>query len=104
MKLGDALTVTQVYRRRTRYRPSAHGSWNVTIKVWETEQINPRAGIYLGTRTIWNGTRTWEDEVGNIFEPEEHIKAALVCFSTHENPVYVPVPEERANDDQSLSR
>lgn len=91
MKLGDDLTVDRVYRRCTRYRTSEHGSWNVTLKVWEATSIEPRVGIYLGQRTLWNGTRTWEDEVGNVFEPEEHIKALLVCFSTHENPVYVPI-------------
>jgi hypothetical protein len=37
--------------------------------------------------------RDWEDEVGAIFIPDKdgHFKAALVCFSTRENPVYVPV-------------
>lgn len=91
MQLGDKVIVTQVYHRYTRSRPSIYGSWNVTLKVWEVMPIKPRIAIYLGKRTIWNGTHTWDDEVGNVFEPEEHITAALVCFSTRENPVYVPI-------------
>ena len=96
MKLGDEITANRVYVRHTRSRPSTHGAWSVTVKVWEAESINPRTGIYLGKRTLWNGTRTWEDEVGNGFEPEEHIQALLVCFSTNENPVYVPIEQEQS--------
>jgi hypothetical protein len=66
----------------------------VTVKEWIYWPIKPRKGIFLGSRTLWNGTRSWEGEVGNIFEPEEHIKAALVCLSTWENPVYVPWEED----------
>ena len=91
MKLGDAVTFDKVYDRYTRSRPSKNGNWNITVKVWEAIPISPRVGIYLGKRTLWNGTRTWEDEVGNVFEPEEHIQAILVCFSVNNNPVYVPV-------------
>jgi hypothetical protein len=53
--------------------------------------IKPRQGIYLGKRTLWNGTRIFEHEVGNIFEPEHHLRAMVVCFSEHENPVYAPI-------------
>jgi hypothetical protein len=96
MKLGDPITVNQIYKRCTRSRPSKHGAWSVTVKIWEAMPIKPREAIYLGKRTLWNGTRTWEDEVGNIFEPEDHFTAMLVCFSTHENPVYVPMKEDTA--------
>ena len=94
MKLGDAITTSHVYVRYTRSRPSKNGAWSVTVKVWEAVPIKPRTGIYLGKRTLWNGTRTWEDEVGNVFEPEEHIQALLVCFSTNENPVYIPTEKD----------
>lgn len=91
MNFGDTITVTQVYHRRTRYRHNSRTMYDDTLKVWEPWTIKPRPAIYLGLRTLSNGVREWEDEVGAIFHPETHIKAALVCFSTRENPVYVPI-------------
>lgn len=98
MKFGETVIVSATYWRRTTYRMSKNGPWNITVKVWERKEITPRLAIYLGKRTLWNGTRTWEDEVGNVFEPEEHIKALLVCFSAHTNPVYVPVDSVALHD------
>lgn len=91
MKLGDTVTITQVYRRRQRSRVIRNNSQ--TTKIWEAWPIKPRTAIYLGLRTLSNGVREWEDEVGAIYIPDTdgYIKAALVCFSTKENPVYVPV-------------
>ena len=92
MKLGDILTVTQVYKRRTRYQQNGKRP-DTTLKVWEAWPIKERQAIYLGLRTLCNGVREWEDEVGGIFIPDKdgHFQAMLVCFSTRENPVYVPV-------------
>ena len=93
MKLGDALTITQVYKRRDRSRWNDRTHHAQTLKVWEPWSIKPRQAIFLGWRTLSNGVRHWEDEVGGVFTPDKdgYIKAALVCFSTTENPVYVPV-------------
>lgn len=94
MKLGDTFTVTQVYRRRGRSVPmigKGH-TYHVTRKEWFIWPIKPRDAIFLGWRTLSNGVREWENEVGAIYTPDKdgYIKAALVCFSPHENPVYVP--------------
>lgn len=96
MKLGDNLTITQVYRRRERRRPGRYQ--DQVVKVWELWPITPRQAIFLGWRTLCNGTREWEDEVGAIFTPDKdgYFKAALVCFSTRENPVYVPAENDHA--------
>jgi hypothetical protein len=93
MKLGDDLTITQVYRRRTRYDRSKHGNYDLRMKVWEACEIKPRQAIFLGYRTLRNGSSQWEDEVGYVFDQEDHFVAMLVCFSTRENPVYVPKQE-----------
>lgn len=90
MKLGDTITITQVYKRRTHYRQNDRRP-DTTLKVWETWPIKERQAIFLGWRTLVDGVREWEDEVGGIFIPERHFRAALVCFSTRENPVYVPI-------------
>jgi hypothetical protein len=93
-KLGDAVTVTRVYQRRTKYEhriPRQH--YDTRMKVWEAWDIKPRRAIFLGLRTLCNGASEWEDEVGYVFDPDKegYFKAALVCFSTRENPVYAPV-------------
>lgn len=91
--LGDTLTITQVYRRRTRSVSNERGSGYHTRKEWYIWPIKERQAIFLGWRTLSNGVREWEDEVGAIYQPDKdgYIKAALVCFSTRENPVYVPI-------------
>lgn len=94
MKLGDMLTITQVYQRRTRYeRCLSRQQHSTRMRVWEAADIKPRQAIFLGLRTLCNGSSEWENEVGYVFDPDKdgYIKAALVCFSTKENPVYVPV-------------
>jgi hypothetical protein len=94
MKLGDEITITQVYHRRERTRWNERSQHHETLKVWEPWTVKPRPAIFLGWRTLVNGVREWYDpEVGNIFIPDKdgYIKAALVCFSTRENPVYAPV-------------
>lgn len=62
------------------------------LKFWETKLFpnnkGRRKGIFLGVRYLQNGLREFDD--GYIFIPESYIKAALVCFSKRENPVYVP--------------
>lgn len=94
MNLGDALTITQVYRRCTRYEQSERFRRNLRMRVWEVRDIKPRNAIFLGYRTLRNGSSEWEDEAGYIFEPEAHFRAMLVCFSPHENPVYTPITQE----------
>ena len=93
MKLGDEVTITRVYHRRTRYERSNHGNYTLRMKVWEAQDITPRQAIFLGYRTLCNGAAEWEDEAGYVFEPSAggHVRAMLVCLSTKENPVYVPM-------------
>lgn len=95
MEFGDTITVTRVYERRTRYRTNERFHSDDRVKVWELIEVKPRAAIFLGERTLRNGITSWEDEVGMIFTPDKdgHFRAALVCFSPHENPVYAPLDQ-----------
>lgn len=88
--LGSPVTITKIYHRRQ--HSQSDGRYTYTRKVWEPWAIKPRAALFLGWRTLINGRREWEPEVGAVFVPDKdgYIKAALVCFSTTENPVYVP--------------
>jgi hypothetical protein len=82
---GATVTVSAVLRRRTRHRTHLNDE-----KYWDAWSIKPRTALYIGTRTLSNGERWWEDEVGNVYEPKTYFRAALVVFSAKEKPVFVP--------------
>lgn len=85
---GSTVTCTAKLVRKTR---NTRG-WGAD-KVWEVEIIPPRLGIYIGYRTLVNGRREVEDEMGYVFEPKEYFRAALVVFSARTKPVLVPMSE-----------
>lgn len=86
MNLGDKVICTAKFVRVTRVRRGYSAD-----KVWEAWPTPPRTGTYIGYRTLANGRREFEEEVGYIFEPKEHFRAALVVFSERTKPVLVPV-------------
>ena len=81
MTLGQAITFSATLERKRARNCVA----------WHARLHAPRAGIYLGTRTLSDGTRTWEDEIGYVFSPTAYHTVALVAFSLTRNPVYVPM-------------
>jgi len=83
MKLGDRVIFTARL-----HRVRARGTSRVT---WQRIATNTRDGIYIGTRTLWDGNRSFEDEVGYIFEPISHFEAALVVFAERQKPIFVPL-------------
>lgn len=89
VEFGAVVTVSAVYRRR--YQHNEQGPrWGVR-KYWDAWKIKPRDGLYIGGRTLSNGQRWYEDEVGAVYEPAEYFRAALVVFSERERPVLVPL-------------
>jgi hypothetical protein len=93
VKLGDKVTVSAVLHRRQEYKGDR--KWGVH-KYWDAWEITPRAGLYIGGRTLSNGQRWYEDEVGAVYEPETYFRAALVVFSEREKPVFVPLDQLEA--------
>lgn len=85
MKLGDKVTCTAILHRKMKIIKGWHAE-----KFWRADPIEPRQGLYIGARTLANGERWIEDEVGYVFEAKERFRAALVVFSARENPVLVP--------------
>ena len=83
MKLGDRVVFTARLQR-------AHHKIGTRV-YWKQIETNPRDGIYIGTRTLWDGKRSLEDEVGYIFEPISHFEAALVVFAERQKPIFVPL-------------
>jgi hypothetical protein len=62
-----------------------------TYKYWMSRPIEKRDGIFLGLRTLSDGTTSYDYEEGTRYKPKHYIKAAVVCFSEKESPVYVPI-------------
>ena len=91
MKFGDTVTVkgtlyrTCERRQRKQYsgleRPQPY-------KLWKEREIKPRQAILIGFRTLQNGFKYWEPEVGWIFAGDEQVKAVLVVFNERERPVF----------------
>jgi hypothetical protein len=82
MKLGTRVTCTARY---VRSRTHKHRNWYAM-------SMKAREGMYIGTRTLANGTAEWEGEdEGMVFQADEYFRVALVVFSERENPVYVPL-------------
>lgn len=86
MTLGQAVTFSATLQRKIERGRHADRL------AWHAQQHEPRAGIYLGTRTLSDGTRLWEsEEVGYIFSPTAYHTVVLVAYSLTRNPVYVPL-------------
>lgn len=96
LDFGCIVRCSKILKRRTTYKefPSKiEGLRNTRRrwKYWDEVQGSVKEGIFLGYRTLHNGTSEWESEVGYIFDSHESFKAALVCPSDKKNPVYVPL-------------
>ena len=59
------------------------------FKVWEETPFALSSAIFLGYRYLKNGHLTYSYEEGCLFHEHERFKAALVCYSVNENPIYV---------------
>lgn len=113
-EFGQRVTVTARFVRRWRAAsPRSRKVWErldgfTVADAWKSQRVESREGIFLGYRTLADGHVTNYYDEGTIFEAEHHFKAALVCLSEREKPVYVPLdamlptprqPEEEATDD-----
>jgi hypothetical protein len=86
---GGTVGFSSTLERKTESRPDATGRYPRTWKVWTAKAHEPRTGIFLGWRTLRDGTRDWE-EGGPYFEAKgAPLAAALVSYSTTRKPVYV---------------
>lgn len=89
---GDMVSITHKYERKLEYRKnSKNGLMNITWKMWVKEPYEKYNCIFLGYRTLANGIREYEYEVGYSLYPKEFIKAALICVNEKLNPIYVPL-------------
>ena len=89
---GQQVSFSHVYVRAMKMIDDKNGNkWAIPWKIWEKWPYSTGHGLFLGVRTLSNGTREfWEDE-GYTFIPKEYFRVALICPSTTKNPVYVPL-------------
>jgi len=89
MKLGDTIKITGHYVRISRSPKS-----DVTIYEWKYLSFpEPRWGIFLGYRTLHNGSKSWKKvlfgkPIEGAFVTHTHVRAMLVCTSSKSNPFY----------------
>ena len=93
IKHGQKVKFTHRLKRTTQTRQTEVTSgrtYNTLWKVW-AEIPYQGDGLFLGMRTLRNGTRYWLDEAGYVFEPKEYIQTALISQDSTSNPFYVPL-------------
>jgi len=84
LRYGERILVTALYKRKFRYGLQAAG----VEAYWET-YTHRAGGIYLGQRTLANGTVSHASD-GHNFKATEYLRVALVSIGPSRNPVYVP--------------
>lgn len=58
-------------------------------RVWKEWQFAaPFRAMYIGYRTVYDGYREWEDEVGYIFTPHAHREVWLFVRDARQNPIH----------------
>jgi len=92
MKHGTKVKITKKLVRESQRKHT--GKFWQRWKIWKPVEYCSE-GIFLGYRTVQDGTTDWEDEVGMIFMKKSCYKVALVSPSAKENPIYVPLENMR---------
>lgn len=87
---GSTVTATVELMRTERSENRTVNGKNklVHIKYWKSLPIKV-TGIFIGFRTLYNGTVMWAEYEGTTFKPESKIRAAIIVPSARRNPVYV---------------
>lgn len=89
---GKRVTVSAELRRRWKQKALPNKRQQSGYKYWFTEEMkSPRKGIFLGYRHLRDGYIRKSFDEGDEFVMDKQHKAALVCLSERENPIYVPL-------------
>jgi hypothetical protein len=93
MKWGDRVKASAVLKR---VRPGDGR------REWQSSPLKvPVTAVFLGYRTLSNGiVDFYPDHIE--YHGKEYIRAALVSFGPHENPVYAPPDAIKENDHDHL--
>jgi hypothetical protein len=93
-KYGDRVSISKKLRRvqrsEMRLNEFTVKSQEVSLKIWITHDFCRTNCIFLGERTLSNGSRGYDMDYGYIYYPVDYFKAALVSPGPNESPVYVP--------------
>lgn len=78
---GDKIAVNEKYVR----------VYENGMKIWKSVKCDLNNCIYLGTRTLSNGSIRYSWDDGTDYRPTTHFPAAIICPSDKHNPIYVPI-------------
>jgi hypothetical protein len=88
-KLGQEIIINSKLVRVSFYKRSL-SSFNRRRKEWVTLELKePQKVIVVGVRTLFDGWVDWDEDCGNSFEQDNHIKALLVTSKLSQKPFYV---------------
>ena len=88
---GDRVNCTHRFVRKERRVENKNGYGSTSWKIWGKKSYSVSSGIFLGYRTLKDGTRNFKYDAGWIFTPKKYFKAALICPTDKINPVFVPL-------------
>jgi len=101
MKFGQRVGFTHKLERKLRREPYEVGglTFHRTWKEWKRIVCPTASGIFIGERTLSNGTVAFETDWGWIYKHDHSFRVALVAPNSRENPVYVPLTCIRSRED-----
>lgn len=88
--LGQKITINSKLVRVSSYKRSL-SSFNRRRKEWvKLDLKEPQEVIVVGVRTLFDGWVDWDEDCGNSFEQDNHLKALLVTSKLSQKPFYAP--------------
>lgn len=94
LKFGQKVNVSNKLIRRLKSKPKNGKAYATDYKYWKELTIENQEAVFLGTRKLQNGWRSYDCDEGYYFEPDESFIAALVCTGRNKNPFYTLIKLE----------
>lgn len=89
MEFGQKITINHKLKRIVKYNGAQNDD-----KIWVKEAIEETEAIVIGIRTLSEGYRAYEEDMGFLYYPQKYIKALLVATDIRRNPFYVTFENE----------
>jgi len=92
-EFGQWVTCTaRLYRtdRTESYKAPAGYTKYRHLKYWARLPVK-NEGLFIGTRTLYDGEVEWTEGTGSVFYPKSHFTAALIVPGPRRKPILVPM-------------
>ena len=81
-QLGEWCEISATGHKADAYSGESNRIWQ------EWNNVPPFRAMYVGNRTVYDGYREWEDEVGYSFTPHSHREVWLFVRDARQNPIH----------------